>query len=173
MSECGCFTSVLHLKEGSGFLPSERVLGCAIKPCAIKAGTIKAGSGSCYQRWWRLCPRWLKVVLKWVVGSAEGSRACSEPERNLCYIGETSKLVYARGAVVLCRWVVTLADRKRNAPASPLSPRRQRLRHQLLTQDSRFFPMVRLCWVLAESCAHCCCFQSQLPEQRHLPVRRA
>jgi hypothetical protein len=28
------------VKEGSGFLPSRRVLGCAIKPCAIKAGQV-------------------------------------------------------------------------------------------------------------------------------------
>ena len=47
------------VKEGSGFLPSSRVLGraitacaikaCAIKACAIKSCAIKASSGSCHQ----------------------------------------------------------------------------------------------------------------------------
>ena len=46
------------VKEGSGFLPSRRVLGRAIKACAIergietgaiKAGAVKASSGSYHQ----------------------------------------------------------------------------------------------------------------------------
>jgi hypothetical protein len=34
------------VKEGSGFLPSRRVLGRTIKACASKACAIKAGTGS-------------------------------------------------------------------------------------------------------------------------------
>jgi len=37
------------VKEGSGFLPSRRVLGRAITACAIEAGAVKASSGSCHQ----------------------------------------------------------------------------------------------------------------------------
>ena len=37
------------VKGSSGFLPSRRVLGRAIKACAIEAGPVKAGSRSCHQ----------------------------------------------------------------------------------------------------------------------------
>jgi hypothetical protein len=39
----------LVLSKCSGFLPSRRVLSCAIKPCAIKVSAVKVGAGSCYQ----------------------------------------------------------------------------------------------------------------------------